>query len=277
MVSDDWDSLTTWLGTNWNSFISWVHEHAGTLKWIADRCSIIATVLSGVALAISWIPGLDALSPFLLGAAAGLTGMALVCHALLACSGDGSLVDVALDLVALATFGYGSAAVKSFGAARVALRMEVMSATATKAALRTDQMAQQVEVLDRVLRSRTASAAAKRAARSSLRRLQRTLGRQVARNKGRVVEAMNVRPDLVDAVKYLDGQAAQGVRSVKKLRALAPDSARVQELADDARGLARRASKLNLTGLGTDLGDKVGHVFDPVKPVVQFGRYAGSS
>lgn len=96
--------------SRWDKFKNWIHEHADILKTIAKIAEIVATVLSTIALAISWIPFLDFLSPVLLTLAALASGVALVCNLMLALSGDGSWLDVAVDLFAVVTFGYGAKA-----------------------------------------------------------------------------------------------------------------------------------------------------------------------
>jgi YD repeat-containing protein len=94
----------------WDKFTNWVHEHADILKAIAKIAEMVATVLSTIALAISWIPVLDFLSPALLGLAALASGVALVCNLMLALAGEGSWLDVAVDLFAVVTFGFGAKA-----------------------------------------------------------------------------------------------------------------------------------------------------------------------
>ncbi len=108
-ISDsiDHDGLTdSW----WDKFTNWVHEHADILKAIAKIAEMVATVLSTIALLISWIPVLDFLSPVLLGLAALASGVALVCNLMLALAGEGSWFDVAVDLFAVVTFGFGAKA-----------------------------------------------------------------------------------------------------------------------------------------------------------------------
>ncbi len=100
----------------WDKFTNWVHEHADILKAIAKIAEMVATVLSTIALAISWIPVLDFLSPALLGLAALASGVALVCNLMLALAGGGSWLDVAVDLFAVVSFGYGAYAARAAGA-----------------------------------------------------------------------------------------------------------------------------------------------------------------
>jgi hypothetical protein len=94
----------------WDKFTNWVHEHADILKAIAKIAEMVATVLSTLALLIAWIPGLDLLSPVLLGLAALASGVALVCNLMLALAGEGSWLDVTVDLFAVVTFGFGAKA-----------------------------------------------------------------------------------------------------------------------------------------------------------------------
>lgn len=278
-LADGWHGFANWFGHNWDSFTSWVHEHAGVLKWIADKCSTIATVLSVIAIVISFIPVLNVLAPFLLAAAAALTVIALVCHLLLVASGDGSWVDVGIDLIALATFGMGSTAGGALRATRLAMRPATTFAarTATRQALRTGALRGQIEQASRILRSRTASAAAKRGARRTLAQVDRRARRQAARQTERAVaDAMRAKAKLPQGFAYLEGKLTDRLASTQALRSLAPGDARVQALAAQADRFASKARASNLVGTVTDLSDKA-HLFDPVKPVVQFGRYAGRS
>lgn len=277
-LADGWHGFANWFGHNWDSFTSWVHEQAGVLKWIADKCSLIATVLSVIAIVISFIPVLNVLSPFLLAAAAALTVIALVCHLMLAASGDGSWVEVGIDVIALATFGMGNAAGGALRATRLAMRPATTFAarTATRQALRTGVLRGQIEQASRVLGSRTASAAAKRGARRTLAQVDRRARRQAARQTERAVaDAMQAKATLPQGFAYLEGRLADRLASTRALRSLTPGDARVQALAAQADRFASKARASNLVGTVTDLSDKA-HLFDPVKPVVQFGRYAGS-
>ncbi|SFF12705.1 hypothetical protein SAMN05216251_108280 [Actinacidiphila alni] len=82
--------------SRWDGFKDFVHQHAGLIKVLADICTWIVT---GLVIASLFIPGLDiatgVLAAFMLGALAGHTALAL--------SGDGSWMDVGLDIVAIAT------------------------------------------------------------------------------------------------------------------------------------------------------------------------------
>ncbi len=94
----------------WDQFTHWVDEHVDLLRTIANIAEQIATVLGTVALLISWIPGLDFLSPILLGLAALASAVALVCNLMLALAGDGSWLNVAVDVFSVVTLGFGAKA-----------------------------------------------------------------------------------------------------------------------------------------------------------------------
>ena len=89
-----------WWESLWDDIKSLADRYAWLIKDICTVLEVIATVLAIVAL---FIPGLDILVA--LGIAATL--LAVAGRAMLAATGNGSWFDVALDVVALATFGIG--------------------------------------------------------------------------------------------------------------------------------------------------------------------------
>jgi hypothetical protein len=90
----------------WDSFKEWVSHYAWVIKDICTVLEVIATVLAIVAL---FIPGLDIIAA-LLWIGFGLTALALVGRVMLAATGNGSWLDVALDAFAMLTFGAGKLA-----------------------------------------------------------------------------------------------------------------------------------------------------------------------
>jgi hypothetical protein len=88
----------SWWDRNVRSFI---HEHADFLKLIADVLTWVATGLVIAVLLLSNPAG------WLTLAALALTAGAMVIHTALAANGDGSWIDVGMDVFALATFGAG--------------------------------------------------------------------------------------------------------------------------------------------------------------------------
>src|SRR5216683_4373419 len=89
-VADSW----------WDGFKAWVDRNAGWLKTLATVLEVIGTIVALIALfatGIGWI--------LLIGAV--ITGLALAARIALAATGNGSWLDVGLDVVALLTFGTG--------------------------------------------------------------------------------------------------------------------------------------------------------------------------
>ena len=121
----------------WDSFKEWVSQYAGIIKDICQVLEVIATVLAIVAL---FIPGLDIIAA-LLWIGFGLTALALVGRVMLAATGNGSWLDVALDVVALATFGMGKAASGALKA----------TAEATEATGKTAVTAERTAIMERTL------------------------------------------------------------------------------------------------------------------------------
>jgi hypothetical protein len=92
-VADSW----------WDDFKDFVDRYAWLIKDICTVLEVIATILAVVAL---FIPGLNVIVILAIAA----TALALIGRTMLAAAGDGSWVDVALDVFALATFGLGKIA-----------------------------------------------------------------------------------------------------------------------------------------------------------------------
>lgn len=93
---------------------------AGALKKLADFAGMVAAVCGILALAVGWIPVIGQALAGILGAIALVAGLvALVCNVALLIGGKGSLKNVILDLVGVATFGIGRAVI---GSARAAYR-----------------------------------------------------------------------------------------------------------------------------------------------------------
>ncbi len=82
----------------WDSFCDWVSEHVEIFKMVIEVLTWVATAVAIIAL---FIPGLNVLAlALMIGVLAG--------HSLLAATGNGSWTDVAMDIIAIATFKIGS-------------------------------------------------------------------------------------------------------------------------------------------------------------------------
>jgi hypothetical protein len=86
--------------SRWDKFKSWVSDNA---VWLKKLAKVLGYIVAALALVCLLIPGVD----LLLIAAVALTAMLLVVHTMLAATGNGSWLDVAIDVIGIATLGYG--------------------------------------------------------------------------------------------------------------------------------------------------------------------------
>lgn len=131
-VADSW----------WDHFKSFVDHYAGVIRAICTVLEVIATILAVVAL---FIPGLD----IIVLAAIAATALALIGRTLLAATGNGSWLSVAMDAFALLTFGagriVGSAAEGAGALSRVAAEGGEGAAAAGQAGDLTSTLAEAID------------------------------------------------------------------------------------------------------------------------------------
>jgi hypothetical protein len=260
-----WDKVKGWTSDRWDSFIKFVHEHADFLSQMADVAGWMATALSVIALAISFIPVLDFLTPVLLAAATIITVISLVCHVLLALSGDGSWVDVGFDLIGLATMGYGSVAARGAKASE-----QVVKTVATRTVRKAGEKAIRDAAAGATRTTgRQISAAARTAAKSQARRSATRAA------KAAVKEAAETKSSLAQKLANLDGEAAQQEAGIKAMAALAPGSVRAAAASKAALGGMRKVVVSTGISIMGDVADKT-KAADPIKPALTFGRYANA-
>ncbi|MGW0736226.1 putative T7SS-secreted protein [Streptomyces sp. NPDC002851] len=97
--------------SGWDKFTNWVSENADILKAISKWAGRIAAVFGTLAVLVNFIPVIGQALSAVFGAIALVAGIvSLASNLLLALAGEGSWVDVALDVVGVATFGIGRAA-----------------------------------------------------------------------------------------------------------------------------------------------------------------------
>jgi hypothetical protein len=89
----------------WDNFMDWMDEHHELVSTICTVLGVIAMAACVVALVV---PGLNvAAAAVLAGVAMGASSPSHLGHSALAVSGNGSWVDVGIDVFSLATFGAG--------------------------------------------------------------------------------------------------------------------------------------------------------------------------
>ena len=223
--------------STWENFKDGVREHADTIKSVVEVLSWAATAIGIIALLftpVGWLATLITVS------AISLTALVGVGHTLLALSGDGSWTDVAMDVFALATLGFGSVAMKGVKAATTALK------TASRAE-RFQRYANLRKLLDKnVMRYGLDSVRGAKAARA-LRSL-------------REIGARETRPMATRVERLLggDGEVISASKFAKAMRAEFGGNASVRAAADTVNTAVLKF-RLNY-GAATlvDVGDKLG-------------------
>jgi hypothetical protein len=242
----------------WENFKDGVHEHADTIKSVIEVLSWAATAIGIIALLftpVGWLATLITVT------AISLTGLVGVGHALLALSGDGNWADVAMDVFALATLGFGSVAMKGVKSAVTALK------TVSRA-----ERFQRYANLRKLLHKNVARYG-----------LESVRGSKAARalQSLRGIGARETRPMATRVERLLggDGEVVSASKFAKAMRAEFGGNPAVREAsAALTKGVNRfRANYVAATGV--DLGDKamgiiVGDPYDGAKDVLT--REAGS-
>jgi hypothetical protein len=113
----------------WDRFTNFIDEHAGLLTAISTIAGWVATVTGTLALVVGWIPVVgQALAAVLGTVALAASVVALLSDALLRIGGKGSWADLALDTIAVASFGLGRAAVGALKDSALLARVTARSA-----------------------------------------------------------------------------------------------------------------------------------------------------
>jgi hypothetical protein len=223
--------------SKWENFKDWVHENAEKIKTVVEILSWAATIIGVIALLftpVGWVATAIMLTTL------GLTAAVGVGHTLLALSGDGSWADVAMDVFALATLGFGSVALKGVKAAATTLK------TASRAG-RFQRYSNLRKMLDKnIMRYGTDSARGAKAVRA----------KDALRNIG----AKETRPGTTRLDRLLSGEeeVASASKFAKSMRAEFGGNPDVVKAAD-AMEKAARKFRLNYGAATTvDVGDKLG-------------------
>ncbi|WP_432119107.1 putative T7SS-secreted protein [Streptomyces sp. bgisy032] len=223
--------------SEWEDFKDWVHEHAETIKTVVEILSWAATIIGVIALLftpVGWLATLITVT------ALSLTALVGVGHTLLALSGDGNWADVAMDVFALATLGFGSVALKGVKAAATTLK------SASRAG-RFQRYANLRKLLDKnIMRYGTDSVRGAKAVR--------------AKDALRQIGAKETRPGTTRLDRLLSGEeeVASASKFAKSMRAEFGGNPDVAKAAD-AMEKAALKFKLNYGAATTvDVGDKLG-------------------
>ncbi|MBV9794661.1 MAG: hypothetical protein JO016_12055 [Actinobacteria bacterium] len=95
----------------WDHVTNFIDEHAGLLSTISKVAGWVASIAGTLALCVGWIPIIGQALAAVLGTLALIASVVtLLADVLLMIGGQGSWFDVALDVIAVASFGLGRAA-----------------------------------------------------------------------------------------------------------------------------------------------------------------------
>ncbi|CAL9481488.1 hypothetical protein [Streptomyces sp. enrichment culture] len=226
--------------SRWENLKDWVHEHADTIKSVIEILSWAATVIGVIALLftpVGWLATLITVTTI------SLTALVGVGHTMLALSGDGNWADVAMDVFALATLGFGSVAMKGVKAAAATLK------SASRAG-RFQRYANLRKLLDKnIMRYGTDSARGAKAVR--------------AKNALRQLGSRETWPGTTRLDRLLGGdrEVVSASKFAKAMRAEFGSDPNVVRAADSMEKAARNFRMNYLAATGVDLGDKAGERF----------------
>jgi hypothetical protein len=226
--------------SGWENIKDWVHEHADTIKTVVEILSWAATIIGVLALLftpVGWV------ATAVLITTLSLTALVGAGHTMLALSGDGNWADVAMDVFALATLGFGSIAMKGVKAAAATLK------TASRAG-RFQRYANLRKLLDKnIMRYGTDSTRGAKAVR--------------ARDALRRIGANETRPGTTRLDRLLGGdmEVASASKFAKTMRAEFGGNPDVARAADAMEKAVRNFRANYLAATGVDLGDKAGEKF----------------
>lgn len=258
--------------SRWEKVKNWVSENADWISAVAEIASWVATGLMVVAL---FIPGVNLIAL----AAIGLTLIALAGHSLLAASGEGSWVDVGLDVFALVTLGAGrllSGGAKSAQVASRATASREAGRDAVKAAMRGSSARR--AAAGRTMTSSRASAGAKRGAHAQIDALKGATRRAGTAQRRAVSRAPL--PSATPAQRLLLGAGEDDIaRALLDARAVAGRFGHLPGVAESSARAATAANRARAAygaGVTSDVTDKVG-LFNGAKQSPRFRHEVGGS
>lgn len=232
---------------------SWWEDFVPLLKIAIDVLSWTATIIGLVALLITpvgWVAMLATIA----------TGIVMAGHVVLAITGDGSWMDVAMDAFSLVTLGMGTRALNGLKGIQKAMRaLSARSAgkTARTATRNSEKYAQKRQQLLRQINSKKTPKRQKIGARKELARLD-----QAEYRAARTARKEELGRDLPEAQSRDlarnagDEEFARHYQDIQRMRAEHPGNRRLQEAslgAEDYQAAFRQAFAMGTTA---DLGDK---------------------
>jgi hypothetical protein len=232
--------------SRWDNVKDAIHRHAA---WLKDVTQYLGYITTAVALIAIFVPGLNMI-------VLGYTVLLAAGHLALALSGDGSWADLALDVVALATFGVGARLAKGMESAHAAARAGAARAAAAQAERAALAESRAVRTAAGEVASGSGARAA--AARVTVRAAKAEARAAAARAAREVREVPLPKPGMGELWAAKEPSLAPRMMDVGSLRARFPGNARVMGAADAFDRGQSTNQKVWTTGAFADLGDKAG-------------------
>ncbi|MFF8671442.1 hypothetical protein [Streptomyces sp. NPDC015242] len=232
---------------------SWWEDAVPTIKIVIDALSWAATIIGLVALLITpvgWVAMLATIA----------TALVMAGHVLLAVTGDGSWMDVAMDAFSLVTMGMGARALA--GLKGIQKTMRTLSARGAaknteKAVRNAEKVAQKRKELQRIINSKKAPKRQKIGAQKELARLGKSEQRA-----GKAARREEMQRDLPEAQSSDlrkaagDQEVAQHYKDIQRMRAEHPGNTRLQEASVGAEEYKLNFQQAFAMATTADLADK---------------------
>ncbi|SFF13420.1 hypothetical protein SAMN05216251_108319 [Actinacidiphila alni] len=249
---------------------SWWERRKNEIDGVKGAISLVVDVMSWVATGIALVAIVMTPAGWVAGLAIWLAVGVLAGHLLLAAAGDGSWLDIGMDVFGLLTMGAGTIALKNLTAVRTATKLAAQGAADERAAVSATRSSR--SVLDRssaTVNRRGATKAARAKARHD-----RNIARAAAKRAGRDAAAFEAAAPMAEASQREavllggDRETANLYKDVVRMRAAYPESGAVRRASQGAEVHRNAFRGAWASATSVDLVDKAAGSSDfiPRKP-----------
>lgn len=231
----------------WENVVDYVKIAIDVLSWTATIIGLVALLITPV----GWVAMLATIA----------TALVMIGHVVLAITGDGSWMDVAMDAFSLVTLGMGTKALMGLKGIQKAMRTissRGASKTAEKAYRNAEKIAEQRKALLGKINSKKTPKRVKIGARKELARLGKA--EQRAGNAARRAEAKRELPEAQSRDLAKSGgndEFAQHYKDIQKMRADHPGNQQLQEASLGAEDYLANFQQAFAMSTTADMGDKL--------------------
>lgn len=259
---------------------SWWERRKNEIDGVKGAISLVADVMSWVATAIALVAIVMTPAGWVAALAIWLAVGVLAGHVLLASAGDGSWLDVGMDIFGLLTMGVGTVALNNLRGVQAATKLAAKAAADEQAAASATRASR--SVLDRssaTVNRRGATGAARARARH-----ERNIAKAAAKRVGRAAAAGEAATPVAEASQREavllggDRETANLYKDVVRMRAAYPDSVAVRRASVGAEGHRNAFRGTWIAATAVDGGDKLSGESDlfPMKPASSaYGEFKG--